>query len=246
MRGKGLTASLFAASMLLALLVTSIVDADAMVGDFEAGLSAFRKDMIAACAQFQAGAPRESKAQFDQELAALQAAWASLGAEYRNAPPATYAGDAKWPSYFGSVSENLAAMRAAVSENRFGKAFEICGSTCAVFVTMHETNGISTVCDKLFEFRKQAKLMLAQIKSGHKDAAVSRLPSLLAQRDAAILVPLPPKAAQERDEYLRLRGEFSAAVDGFATALINDPPAAVVSAYDAMMQSFSRFYNRYI
>ena len=58
--------------------------------------------------------------------------------------------------------------------------------------------------------------------------------------------PLSQRAAQERDEYLRLQGEFSAAVDGFATALINDPPAAVVSAYDAMMQAFGRFYNRYI
>jgi len=88
--------------------------------------------------------------------------------------------------------------------------------------------------------------MLAQIKSGHKDAAVSRLPSLLAQRDAAILVPLSERAARERDEYLRLRGEFSAAVDAFATALVNDSPAAAVGAYDAMMRAFSQFYNRYI
>ena len=111
---------------------------------------------------------------------------------------------------------------------------------------MHETNGISTVCDKLFEFRKQAKLMLAQIKSGHADAAASRLSSLLAQRDAVITMPLSERAARERDEYLRLRGEFSAAVDAFATALVNDSPAAAVGAYDAMMRAFSQFYNRYI
>jgi len=246
MRGKGLTASVFAASMFLALMVTSVASAATMAGDFEAGLSSFRKSMIAACAQFQASAPRESKEQFDQELVALQAAWASLAADYRDAPPAAYAGDVKWPSYFGSVSENLAAMRAAVSENRFGKAFEICGSTCALFVTMHETSGISTVCDKLFEFRKQAKLMLAQIKSGHADAAASRLSSLLAQRDAVISMSLSERAARERDEYLRLRGEFSAAVDAFATALVNNSPAAAVGAYDAMMQAFSQFYNRYI
>lgn len=246
MRGNGLAASLFVASLFFALTVSSVANATAVAGNFEEELSSFRKGMIAACAQFQAGAPRESKEQFAKELIALQAAWASLAAEYREAPPAAYAKDVKWPTYFGSVAENLAAMRAAVSDNRFSKAFEICGSTCALFVTMHETNGISTVCDRLFEFRKQAKLMLAQINSGHADAAASRLPSLLAQRNAVISMPLSDRAARERDEYLRLQGNFSAAVDHFATALVNDPSAAAVSAYDTMMQAFSQFYNRYI
>lgn len=214
--------------------------------DFESRLSAFRKDMIAACAQFQAGKPRESCEQFDAELAALEASWANLASDFREAPPAPYAGDVKWPQYFDSVRENLQAMRAAVAAGRYGKAFEICGTTCALFVAMHETNGISTVCDKLFEFRKQAKSMLAQIKNGHTEAAKLRLPALLAQRDVILLTPVPEKAAGESGEYLRLVKEFSGCVDAFATALVNDMPAAALVSYDAMMKAFTSVYNRYI
>jgi hypothetical protein len=214
--------------------------------DFESRLSAFRKDMIAACAQFQAGAPRESKEQFNAELAALEAAWAGLASDLREAPPALYAGDAKWPQYFDSVRENLQAMRAAVAGGRYGKAFETCGATCALFVTMHESNGISTVCDKLFEFRKQAKLMLGQIKNGYVEAARLRLSALLAQRDAVLLTPVPEKAAAERDEYLRLVREFSNSVDAFATAVVNDTPAAALASYETMMKAFTGVYNRYV
>lgn len=215
-------------------------------GDFEDSLSVFRKGMIAACAQFQAAKPRESGEQLDAELVALETSWANLTSDFLEAPPAPYAGDAKWPQYLDSVRENLQAMQAAVAGGRYGKAFEICGSTCALFVTMHETNGISTVCDRLFEFRKQAKLMLAQIKSGHADAAASRLPSLLTQRDAVLLAPMPEKAAGEKDEYLRLVREFSSSVDAFATALVNDTPAAALTSYEAMMKAFASVYNRYI
>jgi hypothetical protein len=214
--------------------------------DFESRLSAFRKDMIAACAQFQAGKPRESSEQLDAELAALEAAWGDLASDFRKAPPVLYAGDAKWPQYFDSVRENLQAMRAAVAGGRYGKAFEICGATCAFFVTMHESNGVSTVCDKLFEFRKQAKLMLGQIKNGRPEAARLRLSALLAQRDAALLTPVPEKAAAERDEYLRLVREFSYSVDAFATALVNDTPAAALASYETMMKAFTAVYNRYV
>jgi len=246
MRGKGLAASIFAASMLLALMVASVANAATVAGDFEARLSSFRGSMISACAQFQAGTPRESREQFDRELIALQAAWASLAAAYQGAPPAAYAKDAKWPTYFGSVAENLAAMRAAVSDNRYNKAFEICGSTCALFVTIHESNGISTVCDKLFEFRKQAKLMLAQIKSGHADAAASRLPSLLAQRDAVVLSPIPEKAASDPTRYRELVAGFSSAADKFAIALTNDGADAALARYAELMVAFTALYNRYI
>jgi hypothetical protein len=214
--------------------------------DFENRLSAFRKGMIAACAQFQAGKPRESKEQFDTELAALEAAWAGLASDFREAPPGLYAGDGKWPQYFDSVRENLQAMRAAVAGRRYGKAFETCGATCALFVTMHESNGISTVCDKLFEFRKQAKLMLAQIKSGHADAAASRLPSLLAQRDAVVLWPIPEKAASDPTHYRELVAGFSSAADRFAIALTNDSADAALARYAELMEAFTALYNRYI
>jgi len=214
--------------------------------DLESRLSAFRKGMIAACAQFQAGKPRESVAQFDAELAALEAAWAGLASDFREAPPTPYARDGKWPQYFDSVGENLQAMRAAVAGGRYGKAFETCGATCALFVTMHESNGISTVCDKLFEFRKQAKLMLGQIKNGHPEAAGLRLPALLAQRDVVLLTPVPERAAAERDEYLRLVREFSISVDAFAATLVNGPPGSALASYETMMKAFTAVYNRYI
>jgi len=233
-------------SLVLVGLPPSALASARPAGDFETRLSAFRRGMIAACAQFQVGKPRESVEQFNAELAALEAAWAGLASDFREAPPALYAGDAKWPQYFDSVRENLQAMRAAVAGGRYGKAFETCGATCALFVTMHESNGISTVCDKLFEFRKQAKLMLGQIKNGHPEAAGLRLPALLAQRDAVLLTPVPGKAAAERDEYLRLVREFSNSVDAFATALVNDTPAATLASYEAMMKAFTGAYNRYI
>jgi len=214
--------------------------------DFESRLSAFRKGMIVACAQFQAGKPREGVAQFDAELAALEAAWAGLASDFREAPPALYAGDAKWPQYFDSARENLQAMRAAVAGGRYGKAFETCGGTCALFVTMHESNGISTVCDKLFEFRKQAKLMLAQIKGGHADAAASRLPTLLAQRDAVVLSPIPEKAASDPTRYRELVAGFSSAADRFAIALTNDGADAALARYAELMEAFTALYNRYI
>ena len=214
--------------------------------DFESRLSAFRKGMIAACAQFQVGKPRESVEQFDAELAALEKTWAGFASDFRAAPPAPYAGDTRWSQYFDSVRENLQAMRAAVAGGRYGKAFETCGATCALFVTMRESNGISTVCDKLFEFRKQAKLMLGQIKNGHPEAAGLRLPALLTQRDAVLLTPVPEKAAEERDEYLRLVRDFSHSVDAFAIALLNDTPAAALATYEAMMKGFGAVYNRYI
>jgi len=242
---KRLLSFLFGTLIVLSLPLSAWGSAES-ANDFENRLSAFRKDMIAACAQFQAGAPRESKEQFDRELIALQAAWASLAAAYQGAPPAAYAKDAKWPTYFGSVAENLAAMRAAVSDNRYNKAFEICGSTCALFVAMHESNGISTVCDKLFEFRKQAKLMLAQIKSGHADAAACRLPSLLAQRDAVVLSPIPVKAASDPTRYRELVAGFSSAADKFAIALTNDGADAALARYAELMEAFTALYNRYI
>jgi len=214
--------------------------------DFETRLSSFRKEMIAACAQFQAGKPRESNEQFDTELVALEKSWTSLASDFRAAPPTPYTGDAKWPQYFDLVQGNLQVMRAAVAGGHYNKAFETCGVTCTLFVTMHENNGISTVCDKLFGFRKQAKTMLAQIKTGHAEAAKLQLSALLSQRDAVLLTPVPEKAATEKDDYLRLVKEFSNSVDAFATVLVNGSPDAALVSYEAMMKAFAGVYNRYI
>lgn len=109
-----------------------------------------------------------------------------------------------------------------------------------------ESNGIATVCDKLFEFRKQAKSMLAQIRNGHAEAAKLRLAGFLAQRDAVLLTPMPEKAIKEKDDYLRFVEEFSNSVDAFAAELVNGSPATALMNYDAMMKAFTSVYNRYI
>ncbi len=214
--------------------------------DFENRLSAFRKGMIGVCAQFQAGAPRESPEQLGHEMTALEATWDGISSDYRAAPPGPYSGDPKWPQYFDTVHESLVGMRVAVAGKRYGKALETCGAACALFVTLHESNGISTVCDRLFDFRKQAKLMVGQIKNGHPQAARSRLSTLLAQRDAVVLVPVPAKALAEKDDYLGLVKAFSNSVDAFAVALVNDSPDVALQNSELMMKALAALYNRYI
>ncbi len=183
--------------LVLACLLSSGLASGGMAADgFDKELSALRKAIIPMCAQLQAGKPAQSPEQLLKEMDAVAAGWQALEAKYAAEPPAAYAKDPAWKGYLAEAADNFAIMRAKTAAGDYKRAMQFCGLNCALFVKIHQVNGIVALTDKMFGIRQTLKNAQGMVAAGNRKGA-AKLVDEAAKGVAELEGIKPPEAAEK-------------------------------------------------
>jgi hypothetical protein len=77
--------------------------------------------------------------------------------KYLDNPPAEYAKDVNWKSYFQTLAENIVVVRERVEKKQFAQASIYCSTFCKTFGQMHKINGTLDLTDVVFSWRMELK-----------------------------------------------------------------------------------------
>lgn len=77
--------------------------------------------------------------------------------KYLDNPPAEYAKDVNWKSYFQTFAENIVVVRERVEKKQFAQASIYCSTFCKTFGQMHKINGTTDLTDLVFAWRMEMK-----------------------------------------------------------------------------------------
>ena len=91
--------------------------------------------------------------------------------KYLNNPPAEYAKDVNWKSYFLTLSENIVVVRERVEKKQFAEASVYCSTFCKTFGQMHKINGTSDLTDVTFSWRMELKNTTDMFTVGNSEGA---------------------------------------------------------------------------
>lgn len=223
---------------LICLLLPGLVSRVMAADGFDKELSSLRKAIIPMCAQLQAGKPGQSPEQLLKEIDDIAAGWKALEAKYAAEPPAAYAKDPAWKSYFAEAADNFAIMRAKAADGDYKRAMQFCGLNCALFVKMHQVNAITTLADKMFAIRQGLKQAQGMAAAGNWRGA-ARLTDSAAKEVAGLEAVQPPEDAEKSAWSADLQ-----AVKGVMASLEIDFKTGEYEKFDAGLKKFFAVFNK--
>jgi len=138
---------------------------------FDSELSGLRRNIIAMCAQLQAGQPKENQEQLLKEVDNIISSWEGITTKYKNNPPKEYSKDPAWQSYFDEALDNFKIMRQKAEGKDYKRAMQFCGQNCALFVKIHQVNGKTNIADLMFAVRQNVRLAVSMAKAGNYTGA---------------------------------------------------------------------------
>ena len=133
--------------------------------------------------------------------------------KYLNNPPAEYAKDVNWKSYFLTLSENIVVVRERVEKKQFAEASVYCSTFCKTFGQMHKINGTSDLTDVTFSWRMELKNTTDMFTVGNSEGAKHNMEHL-----GMIYKMVVAKKAQRNNNVLN--ETYKPIDDAYATWLI--------------------------
>ena len=133
--------------------------------------------------------------------------------KYQNNPPAEYAKDVNWKSYFLTLSENIVVVRERVEKKQFAEASVYCSTFCKTFGQMHKINGTSDLTDVTFSWRMELKNTTDMFTVGNSEGAKHNMEHL-----GMIYKMVVAKKAQRNNNVLN--ETYKPIDDAYATWLI--------------------------
>jgi len=211
---------------------------------FQSDLSSLRKKIVPMCAQLQANKPAVSQEKLLGDIDEIITGWKAMTDAYKTNPPAEYAKDPSWQSYFLEALDNFEIMRARTEQQNYKRAMQFCGMNCGVFVTMNQVNGVEKASDKMFMVRKNAKTMMDMIKAGNWKGA-AHVQEHTAEMVKAMMASSAPagvdKAAFEQD-----MKNIKAAYDAFIGTFEKKDAKDAGEKFMAFMKTFAGSYSKYL
>jgi len=211
---------------------------------FDNELSNLRKNVIGMCAQLQTGQLRENQEQLLKEIDDIISSWKEFTDKYKNTPPAEYGKDPDWKSYFDEALDNFQIMRQKVEEKNYNRAMQFCGLNCALFVKIHQVNGISTLTDKMFTLRQHLKLTLSMAKASNWAGAKEIMEN--ASKNLQEIKKLATPANVDKKEYLN---DIKLLDDSFAQlkSMFNTKDIKKFGEqFKTFLNTFNKLYLKYI
>jgi len=191
--------------------------------------------------------PQTDKTKQETGLVLLRNArkqWRTVQEKWGNNPPPEYTSDVSFRMRLQDFSNALEDMEKALVSGDAHRSFTACGSGCALFVTMHEENGLTYALDALFHLRKSMKTAGAVMKARGSEHVRLILPDLMQLRDAVLLAPLPWPAGDERnksyDETIR---QLSRAFDEWILSITSQTSAEAETHYARLMDMINKAYG---
>ncbi len=117
---------------------------------------------------------------FDQQkflknLDDLETALKFFSKKYLDNPPAEYANDPLWKTYFEDLSDNTNIIRVRVEKKEYRLAQKYCPFYCMTFGKMHRNNGRTDLTDVMFSWRAEVKNAMDMFAAGNVDGAKNHL-----------------------------------------------------------------------
>lgn len=158
--------------------------------------------------------------------------------KYLDTPPAEYAKDVNWKSYFLTLSENIAVVKERVEKKQFAKASVYCSTFCKTFGQMHKINGTTDLTDVTFSWRMELKNTADMFNAGNLAGYKHSIPLV-----EGIYKNVVAKKIQRND--IAMNETFKPLDKAYAAwikAIKIDDKDAMNAAYKSFMDAFPKPY----
>lgn len=98
-----------------------------------------------------------------------------LSEKYLNNPPAEYAKDPQWKTYFEDLKDNTDVIRERIEKKEYRFAQKYCPFYCMTFGKMHRNNGRTDLTDVMFSWRAEIKNAMDMYAAGNSAGAKNHL-----------------------------------------------------------------------
>jgi len=211
---------------------------------FDTELSGLRKSIIGMCAQLQMGQPKENQEQLLKEIDVIINGWERITATYKNTPPAEYAKDPAWKSYFNEASDNFQIMRQKVEGKDYNRAMQFCGLNCALFVKIHQVNGRISISDKLFPLRMNVRMAVSMAKAENWTGAQEILRQCAKQLQDIKKIPNPP--AVDKTIYKSDISQIEQSYNSISKVIGKHDTQGIDKQLKSFMGNFGKIYLKFI
>lgn len=135
-------------------------------------------------------------------------------------------------------------MEKQLADGKFKEALQVCGATCALFVTMHEENGLVYAADRIFHLRKLAKKISDEEQKSGRNPIKEMMGDLLKLRDNVLLAPCAaPDDEAHCKNYQTALKTLSAQLDDLAISMVNGNQAAAENILKNLMAAINLAYG---
>jgi hypothetical protein len=153
----------------IVLFVAASVVGFAQTRSFDKEIAPWHKKATMQCGMLKADPV--NAAQILKNVSELQSELQVLSGKYLENPPAEYANDPNWKSYFMTFAENLVVVKERVERKQFVQASLYCPNFCMTFGKMHKINGTTDLTDLVFAWRMEIKNTSDMLNTGNTAGA---------------------------------------------------------------------------
>jgi len=224
-------------TMIIALLLAAAtVTGFAQTSAFDKEIAPWHKKATMQCGMLKAN-PVNAE-QILKNLDELTAGLKVFTDKYLDNPPAEYAKDVNWKSYFLTLSENIVVVRERVEKKQFAEASVYCSTFCKTFGQMHKINGTTDLADVVFSWRMELKNTADMFNVGNTTGYKQGIPVV-----EAIYKNMVAKKAQRNDSKLNETFKpLDEAYTAWIKAITSADKAAMNTAYNNFMNAFPMPY----
>lgn len=222
--------------MLMAAIIPATI-AFSQPSEFDRQLSGLRKNIIAVCGKLQAAGPETVPAQMAAAVDSIITGWSSLKGSFQDNPPQIYANDPAWKGYFTEAADNFSLMKSRASEGNYKRAVQFCGLNCALFVKIHQVNGVETVTDRLFSLRQAIMTAKAMVSAGNNSGAVSLLKKHIPSFDK-----MPLASGEEKEKVNQDIASLKKGYKALTSTVAKQNKDVSMKEYNGYLKTFNQIY----
>jgi hypothetical protein len=181
---------------------------------------------------------------FDQQkmlknLDELSAELKTLQEKYADNPPAEYANDPLWKTYFEDFADNIAIVKERVEKKQYRLVQNYCGNFCRIFGRIHKNNGTTDLTDVMFALRAELRMGMDMFNAKNIKGTKESLPAI---KNLLNKVDMKAKEFNNKnfDEgYLPLK----TSVEKWIEAVEKNESKSVMENFNLFMNSFPKPYG---
>ena len=155
-------------------LVVSSTLTVAQTKSFDEEIAPWHKKAVMTCGMLRTMDTFDQQ-KFIKNLDELEAELKVISEKYSNNPPAEYAKDPQWKTYFEDLMDNTNVIRERIEKKEYRLAQKYCPFYCMTFGKMHRNNGRTDLTDVMFSWRAEVKNAMDMFAAGNVDGAKNHL-----------------------------------------------------------------------
>jgi hypothetical protein len=158
--------------VLFVLITSSFVFAQ--IKSFDEEIAPWHKKAVMTCGMLR-NMDSFDQQKFLKNLDDLETALKFFSTKYSDNPPAEYANDPQWKTYFEDLFDNTNIIRERAEKKEYRLAQKYCPFYCMTFGKMHRNNGRTDLTDVMFSWRAEVKNAMDMFVAGNVDGAKNHL-----------------------------------------------------------------------